>query len=64
MSFNLAFLLSAVLTALLSLTSFLALFLAAKPEAAFTALSNGSFIFFGLTAIFAVISFIRGSDFS
>lgn len=62
--FNLAFLLSAVLTALLSLVSFLALFVAANPEEAFTALSNGSFIFFGLTAIFAVISLIRGSDFS
>lgn len=62
--FNLAFLLSAVLTALLSLTSFLALFFATQPEQAFTALSNGSFIFFGMTAVFAVISFIRGSNFS
>ena len=64
MSFNLAFLLSAVLTALSSFTSFLALFFADKPEEAFTALSNGSFIFFGMTAVCAVVSFLRGSDFS
>lgn len=62
--FNLAFLLAAVLTAMFSFASFLTLFIADRPEQAFTALSNGSFVFFGLTAIFAGISFIRGSDFS
>lgn len=62
--FNLSFLITAVLTALFSFASFLTLFIADRPEQAFTALSNGSFLFFGLTAIFAVVSFIRGSDFS
>lgn len=62
--FNLAFLLSAMLTAMFSFASFLALFIADRPEQAFTALSNGGFVFFGLTASFAVISFIKGSDFS
>ncbi len=64
MSFNLAFLLSAVLTAMFSLASLLALFFPTQPEQAFTALSNGSFLFFGMTAVFAGISLIRGSDFS
>lgn len=62
--FNLAFLITAVLTALFSFASFLALFFADKPEQAFTSLSNGSFLFFGLTTVFTVVSFIRGSNFS